>query len=69
MNLYKIEYTYRNRNFVAWAGTQASAKQKQKELEDEYGKYQVEDFIPVEVPTDKPGLLHWLNVNAVTVDG
>lgn len=49
---------------LAWAGTQAEAKQAQKEQQLLYpgeGLAWVEE----EVPTDKPGLLAWLKENAL----
>lgn len=48
---------YRVRN-ADWFGTQAEAKSGARQLGREYDQ--------VEVPTDKPGLLSWLNKNTIT---
>lgn len=68
MKLYKIEYERRGVNGTetgtAWCGTQAEAKAREKELEREHGRWRVGDVEQVEVPTDKPGLLAWLNEHA-----
>lgn len=67
MKLYKVEYglTARVGNArveqvkIEWAGTQADAKAAKIRLLAGDG-YDVE-VSQVEVPTDKPGLLAWLN--------
>ena len=70
MKLYKIEYARRGVNGTetgtgtAWCGTQAEAKAREKELEHEHGRWRVGNIEQVEVPTDKPGLLAWLNEHA-----
>lgn len=66
MKLYKIEYETQNGATArrAWCGTQAEAKAREKELEREHGRWRVGDVEQVEVPTDKPGLIAWLNLNA-----
>lgn len=67
MNLYQILYVTQrdpHTTLAAYEGTQASAKAKQKELESMHGRHNVDDYVPIEVPTDKPGLLCWINDNA-----
>lgn len=65
MKLYKIEYTtLEGQDRTEYKGTIANAKAAQKELERVYGKHNVANYEPIEVPTDKPGLLEWLNTNA-----
>lgn len=67
MKLYRIEFGFDeggdSKIGVAWAGTQAEAKAKHKDLM-EGDNYDIETT-PVEIPTDKPGLLDWLNRNVV----
>ena len=60
MIFYTIKWGERT---LGWAGTQAEAKQIQKEQQALYpgeGLAWVEE----DVPTNKPSLLAWLNVNA-----
>jgi hypothetical protein len=65
MKLYQISYdTGGGATCCAWCGTQAEARAREKELEREHGRWRVDSPIAVEVPTDKPGLLAWLNANA-----
>lgn len=64
MQLYKIEYNTPNGPRVAWAGTQSDARKTQKELEEKYGRHEVEKFQPVDVPTQKAALIEFLNENA-----
>jgi len=65
MKLYRIEFdTPENGPMEMWAGTQADAKKLQKELEEQWGRHNVENFRATEVPTDKPGLISWLNNRA-----
>lgn len=64
MKLYRIEYGVTdeaNRDLVCvqWAGTQAEAKKIERELMD--GDAYDIDCETIDVPTDKPGLLEWLN--------
>lgn len=61
MNLYKTWVHTPDEGCVqVWTGTQADAKLKAKELKAEYPDEGVYTE-PVDVPTDKPGLLAWLN--------
>jgi hypothetical protein len=64
MNLYRIDYSDGTLARVQWEGTQAAARKAQRDLEQVHGRVNVDDFKPVEVPTDKPGLLDWLNEHA-----
>jgi hypothetical protein len=67
VNLYRIEYGMTDRTVKppverilrCWAGTQADMKKRAKEL-TEAGAYDIA-MGPMEVPTDKAGLLAWLN--------
>lgn len=64
MNLYRIDYSEGTLARVYWAGTQRDALTAQRQLEAAHGRVNVDNFKPVEVPTDKPGLLDWLNEHA-----
>jgi hypothetical protein len=66
VKLYRIAFTDRKsgEGKVRWAGTQAAAKAAFKELVAEHDRFNVDQPAPVDVPTDKPGLLAWLNDNA-----
>lgn len=66
MKFYRIDYEYRTgeRQATVWCGTQAEAKAREKELEQEHGRWRVGEPEQVEVPTDKPGLLAWLSEHA-----
>lgn len=65
MKLYRIDYeTAAGATLSVWCGTQAEARAREKELEREHGRWRVGDVEAVDVPTDKPGLLAWLNANA-----
>lgn len=66
MKLYAINYYDREQKTdrVAWAGTQASAKTKRKELIEKNDSHNVEVVQDVDVPTHKSGLLAWLNTHA-----
>lgn len=66
MNLYKIDGTLlaeRHLTVQKWAGTQADAKQAAKDMQVEFPNCQKPVITPVEFPTDKTGLLAWLNDN------
>lgn len=66
MKLYRIDYDAsddEDTSRIAWEGTQADAKRRAKELEQKHGHWRVDDPVQVEVPTDKAGLLAWLNEN------
>jgi hypothetical protein len=57
MKLYKITATDPDEGvMLTWAGTQADAKRIRKEQ----GGVSIDE---VDVPTDKPGLLAWLNAH------
>jgi hypothetical protein len=65
MKLYRIQATHDEYGTLyAWAGTQATAKKAAKEMDDMYHfKLHRDPVIEVvEVPTDKKGLLGWLNM-------
>jgi hypothetical protein len=65
MNLYKVEYGVTEFGAdlvrVKWVGTQAEAARVKKQL-TATSAYDIE-VEACEVPTDKPGLLAWLNRN------
>lgn len=63
MKLYSVRLFEGDRR-LAWAGTQADAKQAMREQQ---AKHPGESIVWVEdeVPVDKYGLLAWLNANAV----
>ena len=62
MNLYKITATHDSAGHLcAWEGTQLDAKATAKAMENAATTKPV--ITPTEVPTDKPGLLAWLNAN------
>lgn len=51
---------------VAWAGTQADSKKAKREMAEAHGLGPLSKFVTiedVEVPTDKQGLLSFLNDN------
>jgi len=64
VKLYKITYDMEGHGFTVYAGTQTDAKRIQKEVEAKVGRHNVDDWVCVEVPTDKPHLLEWLNLYA-----
>jgi hypothetical protein len=62
MRLYKITH---GEQVLAWAGTQADAKDKTREWsKTRHGE--TIDWSEVDVPTDKAGLIEFLNSNAVS---
>lgn len=71
MHLYKVEWQdAREGSQLVWCGSMAAAKQEAREQRDgpryaelerdERPKFEIE---AVEIPTDKAGLLEWLNAN------
>ena len=66
MKLYRIQAAHDDEGTIyAWAGTQADAKKAAKVMNDEH-HFKLRDdptIEVVEVPTDKKGLLRWLNEN------
>jgi hypothetical protein len=71
MKLYKTTYVDGHvappEKKACWQGTQNDAAARRKELKTE-GMSNVETK-DVDVPTDKPGLLAWLNENVNTAKG
>jgi len=65
MKLYRIQARHNEEGTIyTWAGTQATAKVAAKQMNDTH-HFDLEDdptIEVVEVPTDKKGLLRWLNV-------
>jgi hypothetical protein len=65
MKLYFIDFNRGQQDWQRiWVGTQTEAKKMQKHLEVVHGRNNVESFSGHEVPTDKSGLLTFLNVHA-----
>lgn len=69
MKLYRITYVDPKESAprplrAVWCGTQAEAKAKHRVLVERYERWNVDPAAPVEIPTDKAGLLAWLNENA-----
>jgi hypothetical protein len=65
MKLYRIQARHNEEGTIyAWVGTQADAKKAAKAMDDEhhFKLYTDPTIEVVEVPTDKKGLLRWLNV-------
>jgi hypothetical protein len=72
MKLYRIQAVHDEYGTMyAWAGTQANAKKAAKEMDDmHHFKLDADPTIEVvEVPTDKKGLLRWLNVYVSRCNG
>jgi hypothetical protein len=62
VKIYRITYTNaKGRDCERWYGTQADARAWYKTLCEKHERFNVDQPVLVEVPTDKPGLLHWLN--------
>lgn len=63
MKLYKVEYGFSQKGKeligIEWVGTQLDAKKRKQELMDGVA-YDI-DITAVEIPTDKVGLLTFLN--------
>lgn len=58
MKLYVTRFTHKGVKRLSWQGTQELAKAKRKDLEQDCEGI---DTIEFDVPTDKPGLLAFLN--------
>ncbi len=72
MRLYKITATddnFGNGNVVAWAGTQADAKAEAKTMQTEFESETKPVITEVDFPTDKPGLLTYLNLHFARDNG
>lgn len=63
MNLYQINYTKDGENRHEFAASDGAASKRSTELKKDKG-IKVESRNAVEIPTDKTGLLAWLNANA-----
>lgn len=68
MKLYKTTITASSGNLdettkVSWQGTQADSASVRKKAMDDGAKRKDVTTEDVEVPTDKAGLLAWLNAN------
>jgi uncharacterized protein YodC (DUF2158 family) len=64
MRVHRLEYDHAGYSMIAWFGTESEVKTAIKEHKLKPYEY---DHSVVEVPTDKPGLLAWLNANVNTV--
>ena len=61
MKLYRIDYANTSgKNCTTFARTQSEAKRKQALIEGEMGRHNVEDFVPIDVPTTHEGLCDFL---------
>lgn len=67
MNLYKVTAKKSGQELVEkkWVGSQAEAASVRKQFVDEGYKRVELETETVEIPTNKEGLLSWLNANAV----
>ena len=63
MKLYKTTVVNEADRTVSWQGTQADAASVRKRAMDDGAKRKDVTTEDVEVPTDKAGLLAWLNAN------
>ena len=64
MKLYKTTARLDDRDVTRWTGTQSDSKKARMELAEEHGLKKTEvEIEEVEVPTNKPGLLAFLNEN------
>lgn len=63
MKLYKTTVVNEDDRTVSWQGTQADAASARKKAMDDGAKRKDVTTEDVEVPTDKAGLLAWLNAN------
>mgnify|MGYP003544660126 CR=1 FL=1 len=63
MKLYKTTVSPGDKTTVSWQGTQADAASVRKRAMDDGAKRKDVTTEDVEVPTDKAGLLAWLNAN------
>lgn len=65
MRLYRVTAKTEEKDVIRWAGTQQGAGEERAALAEEHGLKvrSKQDFVveQVEVPTDKAGLLEWLN--------
>lgn len=64
MKLYKVYVEDGDNTIFHWFGTQAECATKRKALNSEGHKRDEIITNEIEVPTDKKGLLEWLNANA-----
>lgn len=63
MKLYRVSSESVGKNVTKWSGTQADSKKDKKAMKDNGNLFiEIEE---IDVPTDKAGLLKWLNENAV----
>lgn len=63
MNLHQIKYTKDGEARQEFSASEGAASKRSTELKKDKG-VKVEGREPVEIPTDKTGLLAWLNTNA-----
>lgn len=72
MKIYRVAFQERDLGcLLSWHSSRAAAKAALRRLRSEHGERAIgPDFIdPVEIPTDKPGLLRWLNFSVTTDNG
>lgn len=71
MKLYRVDARHSEEGTMhEWCGTQADAARAVKKFKNEF---EVDpdsvEVKPVDFPTDKPGLLRWLNVYVIRDNG
>jgi sensor domain CHASE-containing protein len=68
MKLYKTLAVVNGTTHIRWTGTQSDSKKARMELADQHElKKSDVEIEEVEIPTNKPGLLEFLNANLNTV--
>lgn len=70
MKLYEISIQSPDEgNVVAWASAMADAKKIAKQMKDEWSASNDAAIKEIDFPTDKAGLLNWLNRNFTRDNG
>lgn len=64
MRLHRITYARDDVDYQEFAGSDSDASKRSTELKKEGGLQGKPERAPVEIPTDKAGLIEWLNKNA-----
>lgn len=62
MKVYRVRYQFESGWANEWFATKAEAKQATKEIKDEKGDEAVVGPELIDIPTDKKGLVRWLNL-------
>jgi hypothetical protein len=71
MKLYRIQFQSADEGLIlGWASSKIEAARKRRELRRDFGEAQGLDVIEaIEMPTDKAGLIRWLNANLTRDNG